>query len=119
MAHHTGTGVSRELQQCIAECLACYQACHATVRHCLELGGSHAEAEHITLLLDCAQVCQTSAELMLHGSDMHRQACVLCAEFCRSCEESCRALAHDDEMMRYCADACQSCAASCDRMAIA
>ena len=117
MAHHTGTGASQDLQQCIDECLACYQACHATVRHCLELGGSHAEAAHMTLLLDCAAVCETTAKLMLHASEMHGQACSLCAELCRSCEESCRAMAHEDEMMLRCADTCHSCAASCDRMA--
>jgi len=116
MAHHTGTAASREMQQCIDECLACYQACHATARHCLDLGGAHAEANHMTLLLDCADVCETTAKLMLHGSDAHRQACGLCAEICRSCEESCRQMSQDDEMMSHCADTCHSCAESCDRM---
>jgi hypothetical protein len=41
----------------------------------------------------------------------------LCAELCRSCDDSCRAMAHEDETMLHCADTCHSCAASCDRMA--
>jgi hypothetical protein len=119
MAHHTGIGTSQEMQQCIDECLACYQSCHTTVRHCLELGGNHAEPAHVTLLLDCAEICKTSAELMLHGSDMHKQASALCADICRSCEESCRRIGQEDEIMSHCADVCHSCAVSCDRMASA
>jgi hypothetical protein len=119
MAHHTGIGTSQEMQQCIDECLACYQSCHTTVRHCLELGGNHAEPAHVTLLLDCAEICKTSAELMLHSSDMHKQASALCADICRSCEESCRRIGQEDEIMSHCADVCHSCAVSCDRMASA
>ena len=64
MAHQTASPqISREMQECIEECLRCHGICLQTVSHCLELGGKHADPDHIGLLLDCAEICRTSAEL--------------------------------------------------------
>lgn len=109
-------GISKDMQKCIDECLNCHSVCLSTVQHCLEMGGRHAEASHIRTLLDCAEICQTSANFMLHGSPLHTRTCAVCAEVCRACEESCRRLG-DDATMRECAEACRSCAESCQRMA--
>lgn len=117
MAHSAHTTMSAEMQQCIQECLTCHASCLATVRHCLELGGRHAAPEHVTLLLDCAQACQQSADFMLRHSSLHGAACLLCAEACRACEQSCRTVADGDQMMQECAEVCRRCAESCDRMA--
>ena len=38
--------------------------------HCLGLGGAHADHMHIRLLLDCADICQTS-----DGVELSRAAC--------------------------------------------
>ena len=108
---------SREMQQCIDECLGCHSICLQTIQHCLELGGRHAEREHITVLLDCAEICQTSANYMLRGSQLHGRTCAVCAQVCRACEVDCRRIAGDDELMQQCADACRRCAESCERMA--
>jgi hypothetical protein len=110
--------ITREMRQCIDECLSCHAICEETVRHCLELGGRHADPQHLTTLLDCAEICQTSANFMLRSSDQHSRVCGVCAEVCRACDESCRAMG-DDENMRKCADACGRCADSCERMAVA
>lgn len=112
-AEHT---ISKEMQQCIDECLSCYSICEQTVQHCLELGGKHAEANHIRTLQDCAEICRTSAGFMLRGSPLHARTCAVCAEVCRACERECRRMS-DDQMMQECADACRRCAESCDRMA--
>ena len=116
---HTAThsAMSTEMQQCIQECLNCHSVCLATAHHCLAMGGRHAAPEHITLLHDCAQSCQTSADFMLRHSRLHGRACAFCAEVCRACEQSCRAMGGDDEMLKQCAEACRRCAESCDRMA--
>lgn len=113
MAHAT---VSPQMQKCIDECLKCYRMCTETIRHCLSKGGKHAEAEHITLLQDCAEICQTSAGFMLRGSHQHAETCRACAEVCRACAESCGKMA-DDQMMKDCAEACRRCAESCQQMA--
>ena len=116
MLHTAERTITKEMQQCIDECLNCYSICLQTVQHCLELGGKHAEASHIRVLDDCAEICQTSAGFMLRGSPMHARVCGVCAEVCRECERECRRMG-DDETMRECADACRRCAESCERMA--
>jgi hypothetical protein len=116
MAHTAEYMMSREMQQCVEECLSCYSICVQTVQHCLELGGKHAEASHIRTLTDCAEICQTSAGFMLRASPLHTRSCAFCAEVCRECESKCRRIG-DDQMMQQCADACRRCAESCERMA--
>ena len=106
---------SDDLEQCIEECTNCHQVCTDTVAQCLRMGGKHAEAGHITLLLDCAQICQTSADFMLRGSELHTRTCAACAEVCERCAEDCAEF--DDETMQACADACRTCADLCREMA--
>jgi hypothetical protein len=118
MAHITLDHItSTEMQQCIEECFRCHSACLQTERHCLDLGGRHADVHHLVLLADCAEICRTSANFMLRGSPRHARTCALCAEVCRECEEECRRMAGGDNVMQQCADVCHRCAESCDRMA--
>lgn len=112
MPHH----ITDELRRCIEECQSCHEICLEAVAHCLQLGGKHAEAPHITTLLDCADICRTSADFMLRGSESHKRTCEVCAEVCERCAEDCERLS-DDEMMRRCAEECRRCAESCRRMA--
>jgi hypothetical protein len=113
----TTTQISQAMQECIAECLKCHSACLTTVSHCLELGGPHADPAHIGLLLDCAEICQTSANFMLRGSERHQLTCQVCADVCRACADDCERMAGDDQQMRQCAEQCRRCAESCERMA--
>jgi hypothetical protein len=118
----TGRDTSHEhthdaMQECIEECLNCHAVCTITLQHCLALGDvEHTEVNLIGLLLDCAEICQTSANFMLRGSPYHVITCGACAELCRACEEACRSVA-GDEQLAHCADICATCADSCDRMA--
>ncbi len=109
-------GTTDEMQKCIQHCIDCHQVCIQTIQHCLTKGGKHADPQHIRLLQDCAQVCQTSADFMIRGSDLHGKACALCAEACIACAVSCEAMG-DDEVMKTCAEVCRSCAESCQKMA--
>jgi hypothetical protein len=81
------------------------------------MGGEHAEPEHIRLLIDCADICQTSANFMLRQSHAHGKVCGVCAEVCEQCAESC-ARFDDDSVMQQCAEVCRTCAASCREMAM-
>ena len=117
MSSTTMHAPSREMQECIDNCLNCHAICVQTAAHCLEMGGKHAAPEHIRLLQDCAQICATSADFMLRGSDLHRRTCGVCAEACRACAEDCERMAGNDELMRRCAEICRKCADSCERMA--
>jgi hypothetical protein len=107
MAHTAAHQSDREMEACIQACLECHRVCLQTVAHCLQMGGKHAEASHIRLLLDCAQICLTSADFMLRGSDLHGRTCAVCAEVCERCAQDCARVDPSDAMMRTCAEACR------------
>lgn len=81
-------------------------------RHCLEVGGRHVEPAHFRLMLDCAQICQVSADFMLRASVHHADVCRACAAVCAACADSCEAVGDMDE----CVQACRTCAESCGEM---
>lgn len=113
MAHHP---VNAGMQECIDRCQGCEEICLETVQHCLTQGGEHAEADHVGMLLACAEICSTSARFMLLGSKHHTSTCGVCAEVCEACAKDCDRF-NADEMMQACADACRRCAESCRQMA--
>jgi len=103
------------MHDCIEKCLNCHAACTMTVQYVLTEGGGQTDPEHVGLLLDCAEMCQTSANFMLRGSPFHAGTCAVCAEICRASESACR-IFPDDEQLAECADACAQCAEACERM---
>jgi hypothetical protein len=109
MAHQRDTNV-----EIMSEC---HDICLKTLSHCLQQGGRYAQADHITLLLGCAEICQTSADFMLRNSDLHARTCEVCAEVCERCAEDCESLAGDDQIIRDCAEICRRCAKACRQMA--
>jgi hypothetical protein len=108
--------MNERMQDCVDRCNECREACLTTMAHCLEKGGRHASVQHITLLVDCAEICQTSANFMSRGSKLHAGVCGQCAEVCEACARSCEEMG-DDAEMRRCAEACRACAQSCREMA--
>lgn len=107
---------AQEMERCIALCQECHKVCLQNVPHCLEKGGPHAEASHIRMLLDCAEICETSANFMIRGSALHTETCRACSEVCRRCADDCQRLGSDPEM-QACAGVCLRCAESCAQMA--
>lgn len=107
---------SEDLQHCIDECESCRDVCLRAVMHCLHEGGRHAAAGHMTALLDCVDMCATSATFMVRESPRHPRVCEACAETCDACAKSCEAFP-DDDVMRRCAEECRRCAESCREMA--
>ena len=106
----------REIQQCIENCSECHQLCLATVYHCMELGSQHALPAQITLLLDCAESCQTNANFLLRNSELQGLTSALCADSCTRCAQACERLANGDRQLLDCAKICRFCANTCDRM---
>lgn len=112
------TNHKADMQQCIENCLSCHAICLEMVSHCLKQGGPHAEANHIRMLLDCAEICQTSANFMINGSPFHSDTCGLCAKICTECAEECsRPEFAGDKHMQTCVEMCRRCAATCQEMA--
>ena len=98
---------------CIDNC----QSCHAIFlqmlsRHRLEIGGKHVEPAHLKIMMDCAQICRVSADIIQRGSALLGNICAICAEVCQRCAVFC------DEVgdMHDCVKACRACADSCAKM---
>ncbi len=106
---------NQNLQSCITQCWECRTECQETLfNHCLEVGGKHVEKEHIKLMMDCIQACQTSADFMTRNSKLHASTCAACADVCDACAESCERIGGEE--MKKCAEICRRCAKSCREM---
>lgn len=102
-------------QTCITTCWDCRNECHETLfNHCLVEGGKHVEQEHVKLMTDCIQICQTAADFMTRQSPLHASVCAACADVCEACAKSCEAIG--GEHMKLCAGTCRRCAQSCRDM---
>lgn len=100
-----------DLKACGQLCLDCLRTCSETISSCLSKGGEHANAHHITQLLDCILICETTANFLNRGSTISLKMCELCADVCDKCAESCEGW--DDSEMDRCAEECRSCADCC------
>src|SRR5678816_4491093 len=107
---------SEQMLVCIQNCQDCHRACLQTLTYCMKQGGRHAEPGHLRLLMDCADICLTSAAFMIRASDLHVFTCGACAEVCQRCADDCNQMS-DDLRMKALADTCQHCADSCRAMA--
>ena len=107
-----------QMQGCINACQACHNVCLETaIGYCLDQGWPHAERRHVALMLDCAAICQSSANFLLRGSPFIDHTCSLCADICRHCADDCERF--NDERMSACAAACRECSDVCLEMAAA
>jgi hypothetical protein len=101
------------MQEAIQACLDCHSMClRMATTFCLQKGGRHVEQKHLASMLNCAELCQTSANFMLSDSPLHGRVCLICAEACEACAKSCEQVGD----MRECVEECKSCAKSCRTM---
>ena len=111
--------LNSQIQECIQNCLDCHSICLNTVStYCIHQDGMHIEPAHVRLMLDCAEICETSANFMLRGSELHLRSCDFCAEVCDRCAKDCDRFSNDSQM-KACANMCRRCAESCRQMALA
>lgn len=105
---------SQDVSDCIDAALACHKTCLGmAMTHCLETGGEHTTPQHFRMMIDCATVCATTADFMLHKSQFHQQMCRMCAVVCEACAEDCERVGG----MEDCVKACWDCAKKCQKMA--
>src|SRR5690606_24675195 len=97
----------------IQDCLTCYQACLNCISHCLDRGGEHSSKNHITLMMECALICNTCASMLRMNGHYSDELCKLCSTICDACEANCRSMDVNDLVMQRCADDCARCADSC------
>ena len=109
------TTTKADMQSCIDACSTCHEVClQMAMTYCLDRGGQHVEPAHFRLMINCAQICETSVNLQLSGSPFSEQHCQCCADVCKACADSCRSL----DGMEECVRACEACAASCRSIAV-
>ncbi|GAB3433138.1 four-helix bundle copper-binding protein [Flindersiella endophytica] len=89
----------------------CYCSCSETITYCLEQSGPQMAGHALRLLIDCAEICQVAAGLLLRRSSLHRLVSISCAEACERCAQCCEQI--DDEVLRQCAELCRRCADAC------
>lgn len=106
--------MNKGMQECIDECLRCYQTClGAAMNRCLEAGGEHVAPPHFRLMMACSEMCRTAAHFMLLNSPHHSHVCEECAVICTECAKDCGRMGGMDD----CVTACTRCAESCRAMA--
>lgn len=105
-----------KVEKCITECMDCHAVCLDLAYYSLNQGGELSEPDHIKSLMDCADLCRTSVDFMLRGSDFSAQVCELNAEVCDQCAESCYQF-KEDAKMKAGGDICRRTASSCREMA--
>jgi len=105
--------IDEAIERCIQACLDCHHVCLETVRYCLLLEGRRAAGStHVRTLLDGAELCQTTADFILSGSEFFERLCAICTDVLERCAEICDEFGEDGQL-KACADACRRCAASC------
>jgi Domain of Unknown Function (DUF326) len=117
MTMRMNPNVSPELQACLDACQQCLAACEHCAAACLSEPDVTSMAGCIRLDRDCADACSFTARLLMRASDLHPQACRMCAEACERCAAECQKHAAHHDHCRQCAEACRACAAECRKMA--
>lgn len=93
-------------RSCIDSCLECHRACLQTVA---SAGSAGPHAEHLLLMVNCAELCLTTARFMMTSPGLDKVLAQACATVCMACAEQC----DQHEGMRASAAACRHCATHC------
>lgn len=93
----------------------CHNICLETHIYCLNKGGPLADPALGRLLLDCADICDTTGRFMLRRSSYYPDLCAIAVEVCRRCAETCLR-SSDDEQLRLCANVCREAEALCGEL---
>jgi hypothetical protein len=109
-------GASQSIQNATRNAQDCEAICTQTIQYCLDVGGAHANASHIRLMQDCADVCAATTKVLLRGSSHHAELGAACASLCDACAASCEKYIGDAQL-KACANQCLLCAAACRQMA--
>ncbi len=111
------TSKNNNMQACIDACTKCAQACYECFDACLNEPDLNARKNCVSMLVECAMMCQMSVATMSMGGHFSHEHCQICAKVCDKCAEECDMF--KDEHCKKCADICRMCAEECRKMASA
>jgi len=100
------------IEKCLYCCIECGRAFQARTR---PQGAELPEALQLSLV-ECAEICRTTASFLRWDSAYWEAACALCADICMKCAWEC-ARVSEDEQIRIARDACEQCAVLCRELA--
>lgn len=103
--------VDEEIKRCVTDCFSASIKCRETLMYCIQMRDRHSEPDHLSLLMDCADISEATANMMLRESDFDDEMAELNAQICARCAESCESFG-DDLMMSDCARLCRKSEAS-------
>jgi hypothetical protein len=109
--------LSEAARECIEATSNCYSVSSETFNYCLGSPGLD-EPHLLRLLIDCGEVCQTTQNSLLRGSELSVMLSAVSVEACEKLAETCRAMDGSDEQLARCAEACDQAADCCRRLAI-
>lgn len=108
------TMTRNQYQTCIDECNRCAQICYECLRACLNEPDVQARKNCISILMECAKMCEMSASLMSMDGQFAKDHCRLCATVCEKCAQECDMF--KDQHCLDCAIECRNCADECRKM---
>lgn len=108
--------LSINMEEAIRNCLECFRVTTSCLQYCLDRGDRYSDQRNITLLKECADICEIAASFMVESSDFSHDVCGICARICDLCGDSCYDLDSHDPIMKACMTACKNCADSCRNM---
>jgi hypothetical protein len=110
--------ITPEARQCIEATSECYSVVTETLSYSLDGKAHLSDPAHLRLLIDGAEICQTTQNALLRGSTLGTMLAAVCVEACEKLAETCRRLDGSDEQLTTCAEMCDETAESCRQLAI-
>lgn len=108
------------LARTIAELGACEETCTSCADACLSEDGVADLRKCIRLNLDCADICDATAHVLIrqtgYDAPVTKAQLQACLEACATCAEECERHADMHEHCRICAEVCRRCARACDEL---
>lgn len=109
------TKTTDKYQVCIDACNRCAQACFECFKACLNESDVGERKACISMLIECAMICQNAAAYMSLDAQHAMDLCKLCATICDKCATECDMF--KDDHCQKCADICRVCVDECKKMA--
>ena len=85
-------------------CQDCQYTCDLLIDHCLHKGGAWSKPDKISILRDCSDICQMSANLVSRHSKFAKEACALCSAACIDVQAVMADLPEDQSVENYLKD---------------
>lgn len=84
---------SRVVSEAVETSRRCARRCAAAAK--VDPGGNGDARDHLTLLRDCADICNVVVKVLERESVFAVETAQLAAEACRTCAESCRSFGNE------------------------